>query len=98
MSHVVEVEEVFGNHVDSPQTRVRVRSRERHERVGQVVGRDGVRESGREDRLGSERPIPIAHHALHDEHGIVIGRRPGNSFDCDRDVASGHRVVSDLDF
>jgi len=43
VSHIVKVEEVLGHHVDSPQSGVRVRSRERHERVCEVVGRDGVR-------------------------------------------------------
>lgn len=64
---------LFSDTVDTPQTSVRVRSRERHEAVGQVVARDDVAQFAAQHGSGTERSIPVAHDAGKNHHGEVVG-------------------------
>ncbi|KAI3480564.1 hypothetical protein L1887_57284 [Cichorium endivia] len=95
VDEIVELQEVLRDHVDTPETRVRVRGGEVHERVGEVVGRDNVRQARREQRARAERAVPVAHDALQHEHGEVVGRLPRDTLDGERKVAGGRGVVAD---
>ncbi len=98
VDQVIELQEVLGNHVDTPETGVRVRGGEVHERVGEVVGRNNVRETRRKQRAGAERSVPVTHDTLEDKHGEVVGRLPRNTLDGEGKVAGGRGVVTDTDF
>lgn len=95
---VVQVHEVLGHKVDAPEAGVRVRRREGHEAVREVVGRDNVGELRGHQRRGAERAVPVAHDGLHDEHGEVVRRAPADTLDGDGNVRGGHGVVTDTDF
>lgn len=98
MREVIEVHDVFGHEVDAPETSVGVRRGEGHERVGEVVGGDDVREARGEERRCAEAAIPVAEDALHDHHREVVGRAPANALHGDSDVGSGDFVVADANF
>lgn len=98
VNQVVELKEVLRDHVDAPKTSVRVGGGEVHERVGEVVGGNDVRETRREQGARAERSVPVAHDGLEDEHGEVVGRLPRNTLDGESKVAGGRGVVTDSDF
>lgn len=68
-----------------------------HERVGEVVGGDDVRESRGEERARAERTVPVAHDGLENKHGEVVGRLPRDTLDGEGNVGSGAGVVTDAD-
>jgi hypothetical protein len=91
------VNSLLGGHVDSPETSVRVRRREAHKAVGQVVARDDVRQLGAQQRARTQTSVPVAHDAAHDHHREVVGRLPSDTFNGDGKVQGRHGVVSDPD-
>ena len=91
------VNSLLGGHVDSPETSVRVRRREAHKAVGQVVARDDVRQLGAQQRARTQTSVPVAHDAAHDHHGEVVGRLPTDTLDGDGKVQCGGGVVTDSD-
>ena len=93
MHQVIEVDEVLGDKVDPPQARVRVRRREAHVRVGEVVRRDDVAQARREQRRRPQRAVPVAEDGLQDEHREVVRRAPAHTLDRERKVHRRHRVV-----
>lgn len=97
MNEIVEVFDVLADHVDAPQTRVRVRSGEGHITVGEVVLGDDVAQRGGKERAGSQRAIPVAEDGLQDEHGEVVGRAPPDAFDGNSKVGGGHSIVTNAD-
>lgn len=52
MGEVIKVHEVLAHEVDTPETGVRIRGRERHKAVGEVVGRNYVGQARGEERRG----------------------------------------------
>ena len=88
---------LFGSHVDSPKTSVRVRRRKAHKAVGEVVARDDVRQLGAQQRAGTQASIPVAHDTAHDHHGEVVGRLPTDTLDGDGKVQGRAGVVPDPD-
>ena len=70
--HVVKVHQVLRDQINTPKTGIRVGRGERHEAVGEVVRGDDVGKTRRQKRGSAERPVPVAHDRLHDEHGEVV--------------------------
>lgn len=95
---VVDVHDVFGNEIDTPETGVRVGSRKGHVRVGKVVAGDDMGQPAAQQGARAQGPIPVTKDTLHDEHGPVVGRLPSDTLDGDGEVDGVHRVVSDPDF
>ena len=52
---------------------------------------------GRERRQ-AEAAVPVAKDALHDHHGVVVGRRPPDALDGNGQVDRRHVVVPDTHF
>ena len=98
MDEVVEIREILRGEVDAPKAGVGVRGGERHEAVGEVVGRDDVRETGGEERRSAHGTVPVADDGLHDHHGEVVRRAPADALHSDGDVRGRHVVVPDADF
>jgi len=57
---VIEVHEVFAHEVDTPETGVGIRSRERHKTVRKVIGRNDVGQAGGEERRRSQGAVPVS--------------------------------------
>ncbi len=73
MQEIVQIHQVLGYQVDSPQTSIGVGGREGQERVGEVVAGKDVRESGGKEIGSAEAAIPVTEDGLHDHHGEVVG-------------------------
>jgi len=86
---------LLGGQVNSPKTSVRVRRREAHKAVGQVVARDDVRQLLAQQWAGTQTPVPVTHDAAHDHHREVVGRLPTNSLNGDGKVQGRGGVVTD---
>lgn len=94
---IVNVHVVLTDHVHTPETRVRVRCAEVHERISEVVRRHNVRETARHEWRSTQGAVPVAKNRLHHEHREVVRRLPARTLNSNREVDRRRRVVTHAD-
>lgn len=92
---VVEVFEVVARDGHAKEAGVGVVGVERHERVTELVGVEGLRERGHHIRRADGLLVPAAEHGLHNHERNGVRRVPGRTLEGDGKVARRHVVVAD---
>jgi hypothetical protein len=94
MNKVVDVGEVVGDHVSSPESGVGVGGAEAHERVGKVVLVEHGRELGSQVGSVTKGTVEVTDDGLGNEGGEVVGVLPADTLNSDGDVGGGDGVVT----
>lgn len=97
VDEIVDLGELVGDEVDTPETGVRVGGREGHEGLGEIVLVHKGREARAEVGSVAHGAVPVANDGLGDESGEVVGRLPRDTLDGNGNVGGVHGVVTETD-
>jgi hypothetical protein len=97
VDQVVNVLEVVGDHVRSPQTDIRVRGAEAHEGVGKVVLVQDSRQLAAQVGGVAHGTVVVSNDGLGDKGGEVVRVLPANTLNGNSDVGGGDGVVTHAD-
>lgn len=97
VDQVVDIGQVLGDQVDTPETSVVVGRIEVLERVGEVVGGYNVGEFGAQQWGSTQSSVPVSKDARQDKEWPVVWAPPSDGLDGNGNVEIVHSVVSDSD-